>query len=141
MIKVRVFTIGKNKHSWLEPGLQDYEKRLKGYMSIEWLFFKNDEDMLKAIDKEKNIICLDPKGSSYTSEEFSLRIEKLLSLNGASLTFCIGGSDGLPVGIKNQARELISLSKLTFTHQMTRLILIEQLYRAKEISEGSPYHK
>jgi 23S rRNA (pseudouridine1915-N3)-methyltransferase len=141
MIKVRVFAIGKNKHSWLEPGLQDYEKRLKGYMSIEWLFFKNDDDMLKAIDKEKNIICLDPKGNIYTSEEFSLRIERLLSLNGASLTFCIGGSDGLPCAIKEQARELISLSKLTFTHQMTRLILVEQLYRAKEISEGNPYHK
>ena len=141
MIKVKVLSIGKNKHSWLEPALEDYEKRLKGYMSIEWLFFKNDEEMLKAIDKEKNIICLDPKGDSYTSEEFSIRIEKLLTFNGASLTFCIGGSDGLPIAIKNRAKELLSLSKLTFTHQMTRLILIEQLYRAKEIQDGTPYHK
>lgn len=141
MIKVKILTIGKHKHSWLESALEEYEKRLKPYMTIEWVLVKNDEQLLKLAHEAKNCICLDPKGVEMTSEAFALQIERLIHQKGAHLTFCIGGAEGLPSLLKNTALAVISLSKLTFTHQMTRLILLEQLYRSKEIFEGSGYHK
>lgn len=141
MIKVKILTIGKHKHAWLESALKEYEERLKHYMAVEWILAKNDEQLLKLAQEAKNCICLDPKGMEMTSEAFTAQIEKLTHQKGAILTFCIGGAEGLPLTLKSKALAVISLSKLTFTHQMTRLILLEQLYRSKEIAIGSEYHK
>lgn len=135
MFKVKVITQGKTKESWLTEALLIYEKRLKGKMEIEWIL--TDEIEQKAM-KEFSFIALDILGESITSEQFS---HKLFNLWGSRITFVIGGATGLSPKIQEAAKHRISFSKLTFTHQMVRLILIEQLYRALEIEEGSSYHK
>lgn len=136
MFKVKVLTIGKCKENWLEEALGEYEKRLKGKLTLEWLIAKDDTQLIEWT-KSEPFIALHPKGELLTSEAWS---EKMLKL-GLRLTFVIGGAEGLPASLLKKALFQWSLSPLTFTHQMTRLILIEQLYRAIEIERGSQYHK
>jgi 23S rRNA (pseudouridine1915-N3)-methyltransferase len=140
MLKVKILLVGKTKESWLEEALAEYLKRLKNTVSIEWIWAKDDVHLLELARKELHSICLDPSGKTFTSEQFSSFLFQNWEKHGSRLTFVIGGPDGLPQELKNHSL-LISLSPLTFTHQMTRLILIEQIYRAIEIYKGSNYHK
>lgn len=136
MFKVKVLTIGRCKEEWLSAALAEYEKRLKGKLSIEWQLAKDDAQLIEWSIHEP-YIALDPKGELLTSEAWSKKMMQL----GLRLTFIIGGAEGLPSQILKQAAFRWSLSPLTFTHQITRLILIEQIYRALEIERGSQYHK
>ncbi|MCB1072193.1 MAG: 23S rRNA (pseudouridine(1915)-N(3))-methyltransferase RlmH [Chlamydiales bacterium] len=133
MLKLKIITPGKMKEAWLEEALAEYEKRLTGTVSIEWI--------LKEVEPESPYICLDPNGTSMSSPEFSKFLYKEWERCGCRLTFVIGGPTGLSPEILRGASHLISLSKLTFTHQHTRLILLEQIYRATQIEKGSDYHK
>lgn len=137
MLKVSIHTIGRLKETWLSEALQEYEKRLKGKMRIEWFLWKDDAELSKQVELESSWIALDVKGELLSSEELS----KKLFDTGSRFTFVIGGAPGLPPALLSQAKWRLSLSPLTFTHQMTRLILVEQLYRAHEIQRNSPYHK
>lgn len=136
MIKVKIFSIGKTKESWLEEALQEYTKRLKSTATFEWLWAKNNDQLIEWVESEDSVICLDPNGKLMTSEQFANLVEK----GGSRLSFVIGGAEGLPEKLKKNYF-LLSLSPLTLTHQMTRLLLIEQIYRAFEIKKGSQYHK
>ena len=136
MIKIKIYTVGKTKESWLETALAEYHKRLTGEMTIEWILSKE----LSSI-KESSYICLDPMGKPFTSPEFANFLEKESVNQGAKLVFVIGGPEGIPKEIKGKASHLISFSKLTFTHQIARLILLEQLYRSVQIQRGTQYHK
>lgn len=135
MFKVKVLTIGRCKETWLAEAIHEYEKRLQGKLSIEWLLAKDNTQLIEWATIP--YIALDPKGELLTSEAWSEKIVKI----GLRLTFVIGGAEGLPPQILKNATAKWSLSRLTFTHQITRLILIEQLYRAMEIERGSQYHK
>lgn len=137
MIKIRILSIGKNKENWLDEALKDYADRLKRTAKIEWAWVENEIELEKRIDG--HTIALDPQGRQMNSEQFSAFLMKEVEKGGARLTFVIGGAEGLSPALKKHT--LISLSPLTFTHQMARLILIEQIYRAFEIDRGSPYHK
>lgn len=137
MIKIRILSIGKNKESWLDTALKEYTDRLKRAVKIDWVFVETDFELEKKI--EGHTLALDPQGKLLTSEAFSSFLLKEVEKGGSRLTFIIGGAEGLPPHLKKFP--LISLSPLTFTHQMARLILIEQIYRAFEIERGSPYHK
>ncbi|MCF7852874.1 MAG: 23S rRNA (pseudouridine(1915)-N(3))-methyltransferase RlmH [Simkaniaceae bacterium] len=141
MIKIKIITIGKIKQTWLQEGIQEYELRLKPQTSIEWHICRSDDQLIAACMTEKEIFSLDPHGKQLDSTELSHFIDRYCQQNGPRLTFVIGGSDGIPLMIKNRSKQLISFSKLTFTHQMMRLILLEQLYRSQEIQNRSPYHK
>ncbi|HSX26048.1 MAG TPA: 23S rRNA (pseudouridine(1915)-N(3))-methyltransferase RlmH [Chlamydiales bacterium] len=134
MFKVKVLTIGRSKESWLAEALAEYEKRLQGKLQLEWHFAKNNPQLITWARQEPSLIALDPKGELLTSEQFSQKIVK-----NSRLHFLIGGAEGIPAEIPTPIKW--SLSPLTFTHQMTRLILLEQLYRALEIEKGSAYHK
>ena len=136
MFKVKVLTIGRCKEQWLAEALSEYEKRLRGKLSIEWLLAKDDGQLAEWAFQEP-YVALDPQGELLTSEAWSEKMVKL----GLRLVFVIGGAEGLPSSILKKAQFKWSLSPLTFTHQMTRLILMEQLYRATEIERGSHYHK
>ena len=138
MFKVKVIIQGKAKESWLGAALAEYEKRLTGKMDIEWVLVNKFRELEEKALKEPNLIALDVKGEYLTSEQFSL---VLFSKWGARPCFVIGGAEGLGVAVLQNAKHRLSLSPLTFTHQMARLILVEQLYRALEIEEGSAYHK
>jgi 23S rRNA (pseudouridine1915-N3)-methyltransferase len=141
MFKVKIITIGKTKETWLSEGILEYEKRLKPFMSLEWKIAKNDEGLLSFLDLEKRFIAFDLGGLPFSSSDFSTKLHQELEKGGSRLSFVIGGAEGLPPAIKKRAHKLWSLSPLTFTHQLARLILLEQLYRAVEIERGSAYHK
>lgn len=140
MLKLKIFLIGKTKESWLEQALNEYIKRLKPVVSIDWVWAKHDAQLIELVKKEPHLICLDPQGRLLTSEQFSTFISESWEKGGSRLSIAIGGAEGLPQEIKTHSI-LLSLSPLTFTHQMTRLVLLEQIYRAIEIQKGTHYHK
>jgi 23S rRNA (pseudouridine1915-N3)-methyltransferase len=141
MYKLKILSIGKTKESWLEDALQEYTKRLKSSMTFEWIFAKNLEELENLAEKTSSYIALDPQGIQLSSVAFAKQLHRSLLEGGSRLCFVIGGAEGLSSKIKLKASLLISLSTLTFTHQLTRLILLEQIYRATEIEKGSSYHK
>lgn len=140
MLKLKIFSIGKNKERWLEEAIQEYTKRLQPTMSIEWIWAKDSSHLVELVRKEPFVICLDPAGQMHKSEQFAAYLQQAWISGKSRLVFVIGGAEGLPIDLKKNY-PLISLSSLTFTHQLTRLILIEQIYRAMEILKGSDYHK
>lgn len=141
MYRIKIFSIGKTKESWLNDAVSEYEKRLKTIMPIEWIFAKNNDGLKSLLDKESHFIALVPSAKEVTSELFKEKLYALLEQFGSRLNFVIGGAEGIPKEIEEKAFLTLSLSKLTFTHQIARLILIEQIYRATEIEKGSEYHK
>lgn len=140
MIKVKILSVGKTKEKWLNDAFNEYVKRLSTSVQIESVWAKDDDQLIEWAQKDNAYICLDPKGRLLTSEEFTHFLVQHWEKGGSRLTLIIGGAEGLPPEIK-QRGTLISLSPLTFTHQITRLVLIEQIYRAIEIQKGSQYHK
>jgi 23S rRNA (pseudouridine1915-N3)-methyltransferase len=139
MIKVRIYTIGRCKDSWLQEALAEYEKRLSKQIQFDWILLKTDEELIEKI--QSPWIALDPKGELLDSPALSRKLMKLLQLHGSRLNILIGGSAGIPSQLLAKSIWTWSLSPLTFTHQMTRLILLEQIYRSFEIASGSEYHK
>lgn len=159
-MKIRIYAIGKIKDVYLKMGIEEYLKKIKPYTDIEIIEVKDesisenphDSEIKKAIDIEgsriikllKNneyLIGLDLNKKEYTSPDFAKYINDKLELNGANISFVIGGSYGLSEELKNRCNDSISLSKMTFLHQMTRLILLEQIYRAFKINRNETYHK
>lgn len=140
MLKLKIVSLGKTKEKWLDEAFNEYVKRLKPYVKIECLWAKDNAQLIEWTQKENFHLSLDPAGLLFTSEEFANFLSLQWEKRGSRLTLIIGGAEGLPVEIK-QKGNLISLSPLTFTHQMTRLVLIEQIYRSVEIQKGSSYHK
>lgn len=141
MYRIRILTMGKIKERWLSTAINEFIGRLEGKVSVEWKLFKHAEQLEAASLLQKNLIGLDASGQGFTSEEFSAFLISRFEEGGARLAFVIGGADGLSEAVKNHCMELVSLSEMTFTHQMARLIFLEQVYRAFEIERGSPYNK
>lgn len=139
MLKLKLISVGKTKEEWLDDAIEEYVKRLKPSLAIEFLWVKNDEQLIAAVEKESGVICLDANGQQMNSEQFAAFVNKKFEDNGSRLTLVIGGAEGLPAKLKTYP--LISLSLMTMTHQIVRLVLMEQLYRAFEILKGTKYHK
>ena len=159
-MKIKIYAIGKIKEKYLKEGVDEYLQRIKPYSQIE-IVELNDESIVdnpnpseikKAIDIEgqrvlkqiKNgeyLIGLDLNRKEFTSEEFAEFINKKFVVGGSNISFVIGGSYGLSDELKNRCNDFVSLSKMTFLHQMTRLILLEQIYRAFKINRNETYHK
>ena len=159
-MKIRVFAIGKIKEKYLKDGIEEYVNRIRPYSQIEIVEVNdeslpdnpNDSEIKKAIDKEGEkvlkllkpsdyLIGLDLNKKELNSVEFAAFLEKKFVLGGSNISFVIGGSYGLSDDLKKRCNDSISLSKMTFLHQMTRLILLEQIYRAFKINRNETYHK
>lgn len=140
MLKLKIITIGKTKEDWLDQALNEYIKRLRPILSIEFRIVKSNEQLLTSVQKENLCICLDPKGVKFTSEAFASYLETKFIEGKSQLSIVIGGAEGLPEELKKHPH-LVSFSDMTMTHQLVRLMLIEQVYRAFEILKGSKYHK
>lgn len=140
MFKIRILSVGKTKESWLDSAITEYTKRLSPIASIDFIWAKDDMHLITLAEKETQIVCLDPTGKQLDSTQFAHFLQNRLEAGKMHLAFIIGGAEGLPSALKSR-HPLISLSLLTFTHQITRLILVEQIYRSFEILKGSPYHK
>lgn len=138
MFKVKVLTVGRCKEEWLKSALEEYERRLQGTLSLHWHLAENDRELEALLLKEPTFIALDVQGELLSSEEVAKR---LYGPWGARITFAIGGAEGISSAALARAVFRWSLSPLTFTHQIVRLLLAEQLYRATEIHKGSRYHK
>jgi 23S rRNA (pseudouridine1915-N3)-methyltransferase len=140
MLKCNIFSVGKTKEKWLEMAINEYKKRLQATLSLEFIWAKDDEQLERLVEKEQHVICLDVFGEMMGSEQFSKYMMDQFEKGGSKVSIVIGGADGLPSNMKKKY-PLISLSLMTLTHQCTRLILVEQIYRAFEIARGSKYHK
>jgi len=140
MYKITIYSVGKNKESWLSEALDEYEMRLRPFLEIDWVFVKKEEQLESLLEKTP-FVALVIESKQLSSEEFSSQLHKWLEDGGARLSFLIGGAEGIPKELEKKAFARISFSKMTFTHQMVRLLLIEQIYRAIEIRKGSLYHK
>ena len=157
---IKIVCVGKIKKDYLKEGISDYLKMVQPYMKTEIIEVldssvsinpneseiekvKNQEGMrvLKFIKDNDFVINLDLNKKELDSIEFANFIDKKLTSGHSNLTFIIGGSYGLSDELKNRANDSISLSRMTFLHQMTRLILLEQIYRAFKILNNETYHK
>ena len=143
---IKIICVGKIKESFYRDAIGEYLKRLSKFHKVE-IIEVMDSDMrqerdliLRKIDKRDFIVTLEIDGKQLDSVEFSCLIDKKL-MDNANITFIIGGSDGLDWEIKKLSNYKLSFSKLTFPHQLFRIILLEQIYRAFKIIHNESYHK
>ena len=143
---IKIICVGKIKEKYLRDGIDDYLKRITKYHKIE-LIEINDTNMeeeakgiLKYINSKDYIITLEIEGNMVDSKELSKMIDKTFITN-SNIDFIIGGSDGLSLSIKHISNYKLSFSKLTFPHQLFRLVLLEQIYRSFKILNNETYHK
>ena len=155
-MKIECWTIGKQDESYISEGVQDFTKRIGNYYPIEWRLFslkktvatytpqklKQEENELiqAALKPEDWLICLDEKGKSLTSRKLAAFIQDRGNDAVKRLVFLIGGAYGLDETILKKSKFIWSLSELTFPHQLVRLILVEQIYRACTIGRNEKYH-
>jgi len=136
-MKIKILQVGKNKDSYISEVSNEFIKRISPYAKVE--ISEVSEDALKKIDDKDFLIVMDERGDEMDSVKFSKFISEKKD-DGASLCFVIGGPFGLSDEIKEKAKKTISMSKMTFTHQMIRIFLLEQIYRAFAIIHGKGYH-
>ncbi len=139
--RYRIIAIGKIKKLWISDGINTYKKRLPNLSIIEVKssnLNKEANDITSLLKENEVLIPLCEKGEILSSIDFSNRLQELGSKR---LTFIIGGADGLAPKIKSLAHFSLSLSPLTFPHEIARLLLLEQIYRASTIAHGTPYHR
>ena len=159
-MKIKIYAIGHLKEVYLKQGINEYLERLKPYTQIEIVEVddesvnnnpskkdienvknKEGQKILKQLKNNEYLIGLDLVKKQLTSEEFAKYVEEKLVLGGSNISFVIGGSYGLSDELKARCNDRLSLSNMTFLHQMTRLILLEQIYRAFKINRNEVYHK
>ncbi|MDP4109223.1 MAG: 23S rRNA (pseudouridine(1915)-N(3))-methyltransferase RlmH [Bacillota bacterium] len=146
MLAITILCVGRLKERFYTDACSEYLKRLSAYSKTEIIELKEgtpDEEkrIREAFPKGAILIALCIEGEQMKSEEFAGRISRW-QVNGASrLCFIIGGSNGLPEAVKKLAQERLSLSEMTFPHNLARVVLLEQIYRAFQIIEGGKYHK
>ena len=159
-MKITLISVGKIKEKYLKDAINEYSKRLTKYCNLKFievndekapdnlsekeeLIIKNKEGnkILEKIKDQQYVIALDLKGKQRTSEDFSKEMENLSIYGNSNIVFVIGGSLGLSDDVIKRSNDQISFSEMTFPHQLMKVILIEQIYRAYRIVKGEPYHK
>ena len=159
-MKIKVVTVGKLKEKYLKDGISEYSKRISRFAKLEMIELADEKTPDRASESENQkileiegqrilskvgdrdfVIALAIEGRTFSSEEFSKQLEEASIKGFSTLTFIIGGSLGLSSAVKNRANLSVSFGRLTLPHQLMRLVLVEQIYRAFTIQQGSPYHK
>lgn len=155
-MKITLLTVGKTDKDWVRQGMDIYASRMKHYfpffiveipelknvssLSEEQIKTKEGEQILKNVKPADDVILLDERGREHSSMEFAKVLQDKISYNGKDMVFVIGGAYGFSEAVRQRAASKISLSRMTFSHQMVRAIFVEQLYRAFTIMKGEPYH-
>lgn len=150
---IKIITVGSIKEKYLKEAIDEYTKRLSKYTNIDIVEVKDEglvepqkalileeEKILKHINDKDYIITLEIEGKEFTSEELASTLDKI-QLESSNITFIIGGSYGLSQSIKDKSRLHLSFSKMTFPHQLFRVLLLEQIYRSYKINNNESYHK
>lgn len=159
-MNISIIVVGKLKEKYLKTGIDEYLKRLSSYAKIEVVEIpdekapeelsaaemeqvkqKEGEKLLAKLSQDSYVIALAIDGKMKSSEELADTLDKLATYGKSKIAFVIGGSLGLSEGVLKRADEKLSFSKMTFPHQLMRLILLEQVYRAYRINRNEPYHK
>lgn len=159
-MNISIITVGKLKEKYLKQGIEEYTKRLSSYSKIEIIEVpdekapevlseaemiqvkeKEGERILAKVSADAHVIALAIEGKQKSSEELAETLDKLATYGKSKVAFIIGGSLGLSSQVLKRADDKLSFSKMTFPHQLMRLILVEQVYRAFRINRGEPYHK
>ncbi|MDQ0220972.1 23S rRNA (pseudouridine(1915)-N(3))-methyltransferase RlmH [Peribacillus cavernae] len=159
-MNITIITVGKLKEKYLKQGIDEYLKRLSAYAKVDIIELpdekapetlsdievlqikeKEGERILGKISQDAHVIALAIKGRMKSSEELADTFDKLATYGRSKVAFVIGGSLGLSKEVMQRADEALSFSRMTFPHQLMRLILVEQVYRAFRINRGEPYHK
>jgi 23S rRNA (pseudouridine1915-N3)-methyltransferase len=159
-VNISIISVGKLKEKYLKQGINEYTKRLSAYAKVdiievpdekapeqlsetevELVKKKEGERILAKIHSDTYVIALAIEGKMKSSEELAESLDKLATYGKSKIAFVIGGSLGLHKDVMQRANEALSFSKMTFPHQLIRLILLEQIYRAFRINRGEPYHK
>ena len=159
-MKITIIAVGKIKEKFYRDAIEEFEKRLSRYCKLEIAQVEDErtpdkigtssdeavrrkeaERILKYIREDACVVILDIRGSTYDSEEFAQQIAKLGTQGISHIQFVIGGSLGVHEEVCKKADLTVSFSKMTFPHQLMRVILLEQIYRAYRIINGEPYHK
>lgn len=155
MLNVTILMAGKTREGFIKDGLAFYQKRLKPYLKLtlksvreekeganlpaETIKLQEGKRLLAQIPPRSWVVALDPQGRQFTSEAFAAWLTGR-EQDSRPLTFLVGGHLGLDPGLLAQAHENLCLSRLTLTHELSRLVLLEQLYRAMTIKTSHPYH-
>jgi 23S rRNA (pseudouridine1915-N3)-methyltransferase len=139
-LKLRIVWVGKTKNPQQAKLCEDYIGRIRHFLRLEIAEVK-EAKLLAELDSSDRVVALDPKGKSWTSEQFAKFVQQHMTSDPRSLTFVIGDFAGLPTEVKKRADVQWSLSPLTFTHDLTRVLLLEQIYRALSIIHNLPYSK
>ena len=155
-MKITLLTVGKTDKDWIKAGLDIYVSRLKHYipfsvveipelknvsaLSKDQIKTREGELILKNVRPTDDLILMDERGKQYTSVELARVLQDKISYIGKDIVFVIGGAYGFSEAVYSRADSKISLSKMTFSHQMVRAIFAEQIYRAFTIMRGEPYH-
>jgi len=154
-LKIKLLQIGKTNNGWVKEGISEYLNRLSNYIpfevkdlevssvknkSKENLLMEEGKKILAAIKPGDYVVLLDEGGKLYNSEDFAVWVNKKFAGISNDLVFVIGGAYGFHNDVKVRSNEKLSMSPMTFTHQMIRLIFVEQLYRAMTILKNEPYH-
>jgi len=155
-MKIVLITIGKTSEKYLIEGIYQYKNRLKHYTNFEMmeisnirnsknlseaeLMKKEGELILKQIQNSDHLVLLDDKGKDFTSPRFAQKLQQWMLSGKKRIVFVVGGAYGFSEEIYKRGNEELSLSKMTFSHQMVRLFFIEQIYRAFTILNNEPYH-
>lgn len=156
-MKIKIIALGKIKEKFLADGIAEFTKRLTPYTSVEIIelnpieikdknltkktLLKEGEKILSLIKPNDYVITLEIQGKQLSSEDFAEKIAEITNSGVSELVFVIGSSNGLSQIVSEKSNYKLSLSKMTFLHQFTRLILIEQIYRAYKILNNETYHK
>lgn len=159
-MKIKIVTVGKLKEKYLKDGIAEYSKRISRFAKLEMIELADEKTPDKASEIENQkiletegarilskvgerdfVVVLAIEGKTFSSEDFSKQLEQASIKGYSTLTFIIGGSLGLAPIIKKRANLSVSFGRLTLPHQLMRLVLVEQIYRAFTIQQGSPYHK
>ncbi len=158
-MKIKIISVGKIKEKYLIEGIKEYSKRLSRYCNLELIEVSDekapetlsdkDKDKVKQIEGERilskindeYIITLEIDGKALSSEELANVITNITMYNSSNICFVVGGSLGLSEEVSNKANLKLSFSAMTFPHQLMKLILLEQIYRAFRINNNEPYHK
>ncbi|MFC3041085.1 23S rRNA (pseudouridine(1915)-N(3))-methyltransferase RlmH [Virgibacillus xinjiangensis] len=159
-MKISIIAVGKLKEKYLKQGIQEYVKRLQAYANMEIVEVadekapetmseaemlevkrKEGERILKAVHPDAYVVTLEIEGKMYTSEQLAAKMDELATYGKSKLTFIIGGSLGISKDVQQRSDLALSFSKMTFPHQLMRLVLLEQIYRGFRINRGEPYHK
>lgn len=151
---IKILCVGKLKEDYLTSGIKEYLKRLDAWEKVEIIEVKEylssdikkvieveGDYLLDRIDKNDFVITLEIEGKMLTSESLASKIDQLYTYGNSNITFVIGGSYGLSDKVKSRGSLALSFSKFTFPHQLMRLILLEQIYRAFTINNHKEYHK